>query len=209
MRSMRSGRKVYCEKKGRRSRFVFPGAHTSDQIASPALRPAATPSLSPPARRHSSNPYTQIVSCPPSRPSVLPVASSTRFIRQPSGPLSSNYLWKLPSICTNSPKCSLASRRSRCSLRFRARLHRPSARIQRRNVSACTSRLSSLGRRSLASVGPNLSPTPPEYFFRSNLTTRARNFFGFARFDLLPALRCFNPSAPSFSYRRQIRFTCR
>src|SRR5262249_19764599 len=55
----------------------------------------------------------QVVSCFPSWHKVVPVASSTRFIRQPSGPRSSNQPWKLPSNCTSSPKCALRSRRLR------------------------------------------------------------------------------------------------
>ena len=64
-----------------------------------------------------------------------PVASSTNVCRQLCGPRSSNQGWKLPSSCTNSPKCALRSRRRRCGLRFRARLHSPASNIHRRSVS--------------------------------------------------------------------------
>jgi hypothetical protein len=67
----------------------------------------------------------QIVSCSPSRQHVVPVTSSTRFIRHPRGLRSSNHAWKLPSSCTKSPKCSRRSQRFRCAFRLRIRLHNP------------------------------------------------------------------------------------
>src|SRR6266542_4139228 len=77
----------------------------------------------------------QIVSSFPIPASVSLVASSTLSIRQPRGPRASNQSWKLPSNCTSSPKCHLRSLRWQCFLRFRCRLHRCSANIQRRKVS--------------------------------------------------------------------------
>jgi hypothetical protein len=50
---------------------------------------------------------------------------------------------------------------------------------------------------SAVSVGPNRSCSVPEYFSRTSCSTLRRNFSGFARFELLPALRCCSPLAPS------------
>src|SRR6202166_4311243 len=100
-----------------------------------------------------------MVSCSPMRHSVVEVASSTRFIRQPRGPRPSNHSWKLPSSCTNSPKCSRRSLLFRCWRTFLARLHNPSANIQRLTVVADSSIWSSLAKCSAVKVGPKRSPT--------------------------------------------------
>ena len=62
---------------------------------------------------------------------------------------------------------------------------------------------------SVASVGPNRSGSVPEYFSRINCSTFRRNFSGFARFELLPALRCCSPLAPSSRYRCHSLFVWR
>ena len=85
--------------------------------------------------RGSTRAAAQMVSSFPIRASVSLVASSTMSIRQPRGPRSSNQWWKLPSNCTNSPKCGLRSLRWHCFLRLRCRLHSPASNIQRRRVS--------------------------------------------------------------------------
>ena len=78
-----------------------------------------------------------------------------------------------------------------------ANVSAPAANIQRRRVCAFTSPSSSLAKCSAANLGPNRSPSSPEYFFPTNRNTRSRNFLPFFRFDSRPALRCFSPSAPS------------
>ncbi len=103
----------------------------------------------------------QIVSSSPIRASTVEVASSTMFIRHALAARPSYQSWKLPSICTNSPKCARRSRRLRCALRLRARFHNPCSSIQRRSVSGWISSWSSLARCSAARVGPK----PAVFFF--------------------------------------------
>jgi hypothetical protein len=117
------------------------------------------PYFSTQARSVSATP--QVVSSDVNVARLVVVASSTMWIGQPRGPRASSQSSKLPSICTNSPKCARRSRRCRYGFRFRARDHSPSSSIQRRKVSASTATPWSSLRCSAANVGPNRSPGSP------------------------------------------------
>src|SRR5438309_8630865 len=135
----------------------------------------------------------QVVSCSLNSASARLVASSTMFIRKHFDPRSSNQACWLPSNCTSSPKCCFLSRRFRCVLGLRSRLHKLASSIQRRNVSGCTFNPSSLFKCSAAKVGPNRLPTSPLYFSRISANARSRTSFGLLRLDGRPALQCPMP----------------
>ena len=101
----------------------------------------------------------QIVSCSPRRQHVVPVASSTIFIKHPGGPRSSNHAWKLSSP---SAGISLASRDSNCCQRCDAAALwlLPHGSAATASSPADSSPPASLLRLPASASGPSLAPKP-------------------------------------------------
>jgi len=142
-----------------------------------------------------------VVSCLSMLAIVLPVASSTMFIRQALLWSRPNQLWWLPSICTNSPKWWRRSRRVRWTLGLRFLYHRPSVHNHLRSVSWSTSKPSSKSF-SAARVGPTSWGL---YRVLYRAITFFRKLKEWARFDCLPRRPWINPESPSEQKRWYIR----